>query len=88
MRVKSQNKISGSTTQVGDCYIWAEIQYLDSTTDYREFLPNNLPRASPGDEFVLLDDIPHRRVILAWFLACAFFACVCLSAAGLFGLWI
>jgi len=33
-------RIGGSTTRVGDCYIWAEIQYLDSASDYREFLPS------------------------------------------------
>ena len=34
-------RVGGSTTRVGDCYIWAEIEYLDSASDYREFLPSN-----------------------------------------------
>jgi hypothetical protein len=32
-------KIGGKFAHVGDCYVWAEIYYLDSLTDYREFLP-------------------------------------------------
>jgi len=34
-------RVGGSTARVGDCYIWAEIEYLDSASDYREFLPSN-----------------------------------------------
>jgi len=36
---------------VGDCYVWSEIYYLDSPTDYRECLPPhrispcNIPRS-------------------------------------------
>ena len=32
-------KIGGKFAHVGDCYVWAEIYYLDSLTDYRDFLP-------------------------------------------------
>jgi hypothetical protein len=31
-------QLSGTAVHVRDCYVWAEIQYLDSTTDYREYL--------------------------------------------------
>src|SRR4051812_14561751 len=35
----------GYYTHVGDCYIWSEIYYLNSPTDYRECLPGH--RISP-----------------------------------------
>jgi hypothetical protein len=28
----------GREFHVGDCYVWSEIYYLDSITDYREYL--------------------------------------------------
>jgi len=31
--------IGGYPVHVKDCYIWSEIYYLDSPTDYREYLP-------------------------------------------------
>jgi len=31
--------IGGCPIHVKDCYIWSEIYYLDSPTDYREYLP-------------------------------------------------
>jgi hypothetical protein len=36
--------------------IWAEISYLDSPSDYREYLPSRLPDRLPEHgEFVMLD---------------------------------
>ena len=50
-------------TRVQDCYIWAEIHYLDSATDYREYLPS--PRDHSQDDFTTLDSgknvRPQRR---------------------------
>ena len=44
------------TFKVGDCYVWAEIQYLDSPTDYREFLPGAPSRLTCATgELVMLD---------------------------------
>ena len=31
--------IGGQSIHIGDCQVWAAIYYLDSPTDYREFLP-------------------------------------------------
>jgi hypothetical protein len=31
--------VGGRVMHVKDCYIWSEIYYLDSPTDYRECLP-------------------------------------------------
>ena len=35
----------GQEFRVGDFYVWAEIHYLDSATDYREYLPQKAPHA-------------------------------------------
>jgi hypothetical protein len=66
-----QERIGGTAVRVGDCYVWYEIHYLDSPTDYRELLQPNHPRSwtRPG-EFVMLDDKASLpRVIFNWFLA-------------------
>jgi len=45
------DNIGGHPMHVGDCYVWSEIYYLDSPTDYRECLPPhrispcNIPRS-------------------------------------------
>ncbi len=48
---------SGREFHVGDCYVWSEIYYLDSTTDYRECLSPPVVRAreTTRDDFVRLD---------------------------------
>jgi hypothetical protein len=53
-----QKTIGGQTIHVGDCYIWSEIYYLDSSTDYREYISNPIPqrRAASGGEFITLDN--------------------------------
>ena len=85
MKLPSADRISGSTTRVADCYIWAGISSLDSPTDYREFLPkaNKDVRKMPGgNEFVLLDDIiPLWKILMVWLLALASIACVLGSLA-------
>jgi len=54
----NQNKqIGGEPVHVRDCYIWAEIYYLDSPTDYREYLPQDTVPTDgvPRDGVVVLD---------------------------------
>ena len=34
-----ERQAGGVPVHVRDCYVWAEIRYLDSATDYREYLP-------------------------------------------------
>lgn len=48
---------TSGTFHVRDCQLWAEIDYLDSPTDYREFLPGQRARADMPDrsEFVMLE---------------------------------
>jgi hypothetical protein len=87
MNVSSGDQISDSTTRVSDGRIWAAICYLDSASDFREFLPNNNSRRiCRGDDFVLLDDtVSDEPALLGWLFACA---CVFLSAAVLLDFWI
>ena len=37
--LRPRDDIGGNTFHVRDSYVWAEIQCLDSNTDYREYLP-------------------------------------------------
>ena len=34
-----RKQIGGDETHIGDCQVWVEIYYLDSQTNYREYLP-------------------------------------------------
>ena len=48
-----RKQIGGEAIHIGDCQVWVEIYYLDSQTDYREYLPQK--RVSfRSDEFILL----------------------------------
>jgi hypothetical protein len=51
-------QVGGEPVHIRDCYVWAEIRYLDSATDYRECLPQNPlhPRTVSGNDLVMLDD--------------------------------
>lgn len=52
-----ENRVGGMPVIIGDCWIWAEINYLDSSTCYREYLPSNhLNLVSAEQPLVLLDD--------------------------------
>lgn len=49
-------EIGGTAFHVGDCYVWSAIYYLDSPTDYREYLPQQeVLRSVIGDDLVMLD---------------------------------
>jgi len=52
-----RKQIGGEAVHISDCRVWAEISYLDSSTDYREYLPQNRDRSCPrpGDDFIMLD---------------------------------
>jgi hypothetical protein len=55
--------IEKKSPPIQDWRIWAEINYLDSPSDYREYLPQNntQPKGRRGD-FVILDT-PRRSAI-------------------------
>jgi hypothetical protein len=48
-------RVGGEGVHISDCHVWAEIYYLDSPTDYREYLPQNCvrPRTVPGNLVML-----------------------------------
>lgn len=50
-------QLGGEAFHVRDCYVWAEIQYLDSPTDYREYLPQRTTSSSEltDSELVITD---------------------------------
>jgi len=63
-----------------DATMWSAIRYLDSPTDYREYLPHAGRSFTPQEnEFVTLDDIPgYIRTRLRNFTVIAILVCVIL----------
>ncbi len=57
-------QIGGTSIHVGDCRVWAEIYYLDSATDYREYLPNKPCCKSGERELTMLDE--NEKAGLGW----------------------
>jgi hypothetical protein len=62
-------RVGGHVAHVSDCQIWAEIFYLDSPTNYREFLPQkHRTQSTPSDEsLVMIDELPTRPNIRSLF---------------------
>ena len=63
----NHSHVGGSSFHVSDCQIWAEIHYLDSPTDYREYLPvDSLQGWKPveGQLIMLDDERPHSWSVL------------------------
>jgi hypothetical protein len=63
-------RIGGQAVHVGDCHVWAEIFYLDSPTNYREYLPHRLGMGLKpcGGGLVMLDELRswRNRGRLSW----------------------
>jgi hypothetical protein len=59
---RDHERTGGQDFHVGDVHVWAAIYYLDSTTDYREYLKGNVPPQgkSRGEPLILLDDFSSR----------------------------
>jgi hypothetical protein len=56
MRKNTQlDAVTAESVQVGDCSVWEKVAYLDSPTDYREYLPSAVQSQATTD-LVLLDD--------------------------------
>jgi hypothetical protein len=51
-----EKQTGGMAVHVKDCYLWAEIQYLDSSTDYRESLSANRVPPFSDSELTLEDE--------------------------------
>lgn len=75
----NKNDVATTPLTLSDCRIWAEINYLDSPTCYRECLPwNPLNLASARQSLVLLDDCAgffNRRAV-EWIRAFAAYVTV------------
>jgi len=74
--------IGGQGFHIGDCYVWAEIYYLDSPTDFREYLPKNAdihPRYN-DEGFRLLDS--ERTCSSSGLLGLFVVALTCFAGAG------
>jgi len=50
-----REEIGGEGIHVRDCYVWTEISYLDSPSDFREYLPQDRQWKSNDDRLVMLD---------------------------------
>jgi len=61
----------GAGIHVPDCYIWAEIHYLDSPTDYREYLQETGRPELRDDDLVMLDSAPASKGGIAVFIVTA-----------------
>jgi len=61
--VNPGKQVGGELVHVRDCYVWAEIHYLDSPTDYREFLPpTSIRHTRVGSDLVMLDSCWDKGV--------------------------
>ncbi len=59
MKINSErNRCNSGEFHVGDAYIWATIHYLDSATNYREYLVESQPTDYDESPLVMLDDTP------------------------------
>lgn len=52
-------EIGGEGVHVRDCYVWTEISYLDSSSDFREYLPQ-VRQWKPNHDRLVMLDIPRR----------------------------
>ena len=88
---QSKKQIENPRRQTDDL-VYEAVRYLDSLTNYREYLPRRarsrlgrkLPKKSTAskNDFILLDDIPVCRV--SWLWACALVALLlCIAVLGL-----
>jgi len=77
--------IGGRPMRVTDCYIWSEIYYLDSPTDYREYLPPHLIRSCNASRsgFTILESAENNPS--HFFLRILVFLASCLIICAL--LW-
>jgi len=66
LRKPKLKTIGGQEFRVGDCRVWAEIFYLDSPTDYREYIADGVRGHTPEeDTLVMLANAPRSVWIKA-----------------------
>ena len=79
------NSAHGTSFIVSDCYVWSEIYYLDSATDYREYLPQNVRYSGFGELTMLesaqtfLQHISSRLSSIRARVAIPLFGCLALA---------
>jgi hypothetical protein len=73
MANQMNGSVAGNCFRVGDAYIWSEIYYLDSPTDYREYLPagSATPMAGRGDLVMTDDSRPGYKLFTVFSAAVA-----------------
>lgn len=93
---ESKRQIENPRWQTDDL-VYAAVRYLDSPTDYREYLPHRAqskigrnqerPKRSTvqKNDFILLDDIPVYRLNWLWSLSliALLFCILCIALLGL-----
>ena len=81
--LRDTGRAGGEAFHVRDSLVWAEIYYLDSTSDYREYLPRPISVPNVDSDLVMLDSRLNRSssgkmpsaasALLAAIIALAFF---------------
>lgn len=54
-----REEIGGEGIHVRDCYVWREISYLDSPSDFREYVPQDR-QSKPNDDRSGMLDSPRQ----------------------------
>jgi hypothetical protein len=63
-----KKETAGNAFYVSDCYVWSAIYYLDSPTNYREYIPHyGVSPAILRDNLVMLDSSTKRISLPASF---------------------
>jgi hypothetical protein len=56
-----REQIGGEGIHVRDCYVWMEISYLDSPSEYREYLAQDR-QWKPNDDLLVMLDLPRKSL--------------------------
>jgi hypothetical protein len=68
-KIIPHKEIGGEGIHVRDCYVWTEISYLDSPSDFREYLPQHR-QWKPNDDRLVMSDSPKQSSRFARDLFC------------------
>jgi len=68
---RERKQFGGEAVRINENQAWAEISYLDSSTDYRECLPQDRDRPClrSGDDLIMLDSsrpLPGSGLSRVW----------------------
>ena len=83
MKKTVHNRPGETGFRIGDAYIWSEIRYLDSTTNYSESIAfTERPKTQPAGNIIMLDDAGPLRCVGGLFHI-AVFACILVGGVAL-----